>query len=150
VRLPIAIVAVVLGGAPAKVPPPTVVHPTPFVVALSSVGCAFFERRLSLVTEIRTEQQYARDLGGVVDMAKLYRLQCIVRAIDEETERLSREAEEKGITVLLPCSDPIVARLAACRDIWREDGQIFSGWRKDEACALPDLAQFKGAIVDPL
>jgi hypothetical protein len=149
VRLPIAVVAVVLGGA-AKAPPPTVAHPTPFVVALSSVGCAFFERRLSLVAEIRTEQQYARDLGGVVDMAKMYRLQRIVRAIDEETERLSREAEEQGVTVLLPCSDPIVSRLAACRDIWREDGQIFSRWRKDEACALPDLAQFKRAIVDPL
>jgi hypothetical protein len=118
-------------------------------LASSAAVCAWQDKRARTVEEIRTEQRYAAELGGVVDMAKLYRLQRQVRLIDEEVVRLRATLKTEGLRTA-PCSHPFVAKLAMCRRFWAENGDLYSGWTRHGVCADASLDALIASIRDPL
>jgi hypothetical protein len=122
---------------------------SPTEIAYSSAVCALREKRTRLEKAIRREKEDAAALSGFVDAAKLYRLQGQAVAVGDEADRLVTQGQAEGLR-LRTCSDPIVSRLAACRTIWLDNGELWSGWVKDGECADAALAPFFAALRDPL
>jgi hypothetical protein len=122
---------------------------SPTEIAYSSAVCALREKRTRLENAIRREKENAAALSGYVDVYKLYRLQQQAVAVGDEADRLVTQGKAEGLR-LRPCSDPIVSRLAACRSVWLDNGEAWSGWIKDGECADATLAPFIGALRDPL
>lgn len=86
--------------------------------AWSADYCAAKNLRSESVQEIRTEQRYAREGGGVIDKDKVYALQARMRDADGRMSD-AREILREAHLSLRPCSDRTVAELMACID---EDG----------------------------
>lgn len=41
-----------------------------------------------------------------------------------------------------PCSDPLISRLAACVDVFFEEGEILNAWRSDNECSSEEIAPY--------
>ncbi len=81
---------------------------------LSSRLCRFQKIRTTAMKEIQTERDYGRNVGGVVDLAKLHRLQDVVRQSDELIRKTRRRIQSIKGAGELPCSSPMVIRLSRC------------------------------------
>lgn len=81
--------------------------------ALSGVICRATAEKADLAKEIRTEQGYARQYGGVVDKVKIYDLQQEIRDRDEEIAELrTRLREARGSQI--SCAASLVKKIALC------------------------------------
>jgi hypothetical protein len=117
----------------ARLKDPRLVRP-----AVSGAMCASRERRAAAVREIRAEQRYAAELGGIVDQAKLYRLQLAVRDVDERVAALRSLLAARRMTAL-PCTDGRTQIVSAC----------IAGEAGTTACD-GDAAPFRAVLVELL
>jgi len=83
--------------------------------AWSADFCVAKQARVAALQEIRTQQRYAREGGGVVDMAQLHALQEKMRQEDDRMADARGMAKELKIK-MRSCSDPAVAELMNCLD----------------------------------
>lgn len=82
-------------------------------VALSAVICRATDEKADLAKEIRAENNYARQYGGVVDKGKIYDLQLQIRERDEEIAEL-RGRLRKTRAAQIGCGAPLVRKVATC------------------------------------
>jgi hypothetical protein len=111
-------------------------------VALSGVICRATAEKVDLATEIRTEQKYAREYGGVVDKAKIYDLQQQIRERDEEISEL-RTRLRKAHATQTNCGAPLVKKVALCVP---RDGSFPVG----PECAEPSVHEHVEVAITPV
>ena len=119
---------------------PVEVGPSDDQLMASLAICFLGGLREQLLAEIRTEQKYAAQGGGIVDKRKIYDLQRQMRFADERAAQLLAGLKRGG-EAALKCKHELVAASALCVDYvvmntlpaegTREEAEVF--------CALSPL-----------
>ena len=105
-------------------------------LAASALLCADVTSKAEALAEIRAEQKYAREGGGVVDMEKIRTQQVFMRGTDENAAQ-TRQWLSRHTLKAIPCNTPKVQYVSACISwaMYESNEKPFWELKNEASCA---------------